>query len=279
MNNSVNNQPNQSNNTVQSVPSSNVSLPVVDPTNVVVTNTTEIPVVDPTAVPQNVSSAENPSATVPAPDSAATLPPTSGGDSGVVLNEKLKEVEINYTPPSKGKIISLIVLFILLIAFVLFLPEITTFINIYMSGNSEKTEEIITTGKLKCSLSTSTSNLDKTYDLTFNFTDSKLQRTAFEITTRGDSTEDEAVLDEMANICNQLSKNVDGLNGVNVSCSYSNGQLKERQTFDLSQVNPEELDSAFEEAGGNNPEYRYEQDIDTIEKGMYASGYSCEREK
>lgn len=190
-----------------------------------------------------------------------------------------KKVDIEYKPPSRGKIIFMIFSFIVLILFILFLPEISSMINLYKSGAYNKTEEKITTGSMRCSLKTNTSNLDKIYDLLFKFKDNKLQKTEFVITTKGNPTEDEQVLDNLAAICTQLEQSLKDATGVYIRCDYTTGQLIEKQTFDLEVVDFEQLNSSFSEAGGNNPEYQFGQDIDIIERSMKASGYACTREK
>lgn len=202
-----------------------------------------------------------------------------GDDPGAVVNENLKEVEINYTPPSRFKVFLLVLLFVVLIAFVIFLPDITKFVDAFKAGELTNKEEVkITTGRLNCSLSTNTANLDKKYDVTFNFTDNQLEYMEYNITTRGNANLDEEVLDELNAYCKQLEDNVVGMNGVTIRCDYTNSQLVESQSFNLVDVDIEALDSAFIEAGGNYPEYKYGQDIDNIEKNMLASGYTCNRE-
>ncbi len=275
------------------------TLPVVNDEVPVLDTTAAIPVVPTEAapVPENTASMAPVTAEVPVLDSTTTIPvvPTAmantqntapvvsnpnpvGGDTGGVVPENLKSVEINYKPPSKFKTFLLIVFFVFLIAFVIFLPEITTMINLYKAGDLNYTPEKITTGKLKCTLDTNTTNLDKSYDLTYNFTDNKLEKTSFIITTRGDATLDEATLDELAQTCQSLATNVESLEGITVQCSYTDGKLVETQHFDLKNMNVDEVDEAFIEAGGNNPEYQYGQDMDIIERSMNASGYTCKRE-
>lgn len=196
----------------------------------------------------------------------------------VIVNEKLKKVEINYTPPSKFKMFVLFVFFILLIGFVLFLPEITSMVHKYKSGAYSYKEEKITTGRMSCSLSSSTTNLDKNYDIVFNFTDNLLERTSFSITTIGDPSLDEEALDGLNESCKALMNEVSSIEGVTVNCNYTEGKLVEKQSFDLAKIDSEKLDAAYHEVGGNNPEYQYHQDMDKIEKGMNASGYTCKRE-
>lgn len=210
---------------------------------------------------------------------ASTVSNNVNNDPGAVVNEDLKKVEINYTPPSKFKVFCMIFFFILLIVFILFLPEINTFVNKYRSGELNKKNEKIINGTMKCSLSTNTADLDKDYALEFTFNNNLLEATSFEITTRGDITLDEDTMDNLYDTCNQLAKATKKMNGVNITCDYANGKLVEFQKFNLKDINEDDLDSVFVEAGGNNPGYKYGQDMDIIEKQMNASGYTCERVK
>ena len=193
--------------------------------------------------------------------------------------ENQKKVDIEYTSPSKGKMIFLAFAFIILLAFIIFLPEITSMINLYKSGAYNKVEEKITTGSMMCSLKTNTASLDKNYDLSFRFKDNKLVKTDFVITTKGNPTEDEETLNNVASICNQLKDDLSGADGIYIRCEYSTGKLIEKQTFDLANVDLSSLNAAFSEAGGNYPEYQYGQDIDLIERSMKSSGYTCTRQK
>lgn len=198
-------------------------------------------------------------------------------DPGAVVNENLKKVEINYTPPSKFKVFCLILFFILLVAFVLFLPEISFFVDKYKSGELNKKDEKIVNGSMKCNLRTTTTDLNKDYTLNFTFTNNALEIANFEIVTKGNVTLDEATLDNLNKTCKQLAEATKKINGVSITCDYTAGKLVEIQKFKLKDVNEDDLDSAFVEAGGNNPGYKYGQDMDTIEKQMNASGYTCER--
>ena len=257
-------------------------------------NTTEVPTItpQPTVTPEVPVMPEVPVTPVevaPVVPEVPAMPPqptmvnngmSTQNDPNAIVNENLKKVEINYTPPSKAKVVLLILFFIFLVGFIIFLPEINTMVNRLKAGDTglEK-EEDITTGKLICTLDTSTAKLDKSYYLTFNFTDSKLEKTNFVITTKGDITLDEETLNGLNDTCNQLKKNVSEISGVSVQCSYSDGKLVETQVFELKDLDSDKLDAAFTEAGGNNPEYQYGQDIGRIERGMNASGYTCKRER
>ena len=198
-------------------------------------------------------------------------------DPNGLVNENLKKVEVNYTPPSKGKTVALIMFFVFLIAFVIFLPEISTLVNKLKSGNQEEGTQKITTGKLTCNYSTNTANLDKDYRLVFMFTDNKLEKLDYTTTTKGDPSLDAKTMDDLADKCKLLKEFTGSVSGISVSCDYSEGKLIERQSFDYASLDTDGLDSAYAEAGGTNPQYANGQDMDGIEKNMNASGYTCER--
>ena len=193
-------------------------------------------------------------------------------------DKKLKEVEIEYTPPSKGKIILLVAFFLCFIGFVIFLPEITRMIEERKSGIYHYEETIITTGKLKCSMETNTTNLDKSYDLIFEFSDSKLESGHFSFFTRGDVSLDEEQMNDMNASCKKLEEATKSIAGVTIRCSYTPGKLTEEHIYNYISIDSEQLETILDENGGKNLEYEYKQNIDEIEKNLLASGYHCERE-
>lgn len=197
--------------------------------------------------------------------------------NGEVVPENLKSVEIDYKPPSKFKVFVLIVFFGGLIAFVIFLPEITEMVNKYNSR--EVQEEKIVDGKLLCNMESTTENLTNTYDVNFTFRDNKAETVKFITDVKGSATEDADTLNKLNDECKLLKEHAKGMDGINISCEYSEGLLEKKQSFELANVDFETLDSVFAEAGGSVPEYRFGDDMDQIEKSMKAAGYSCVRER
>lgn len=226
-------------------------------------------------VPFTTGVAEN----VPAANTAEVNNMTSNDDPNAIVNEKLKKVEIDYKPPGKFKMFLLFLFFVFIIGFAFFLPEISTYINLYRAGKLNQVDEEITTGKLTCTLKTNTANLDMDYVRVFSFEDKKLKSASFTLTTRGDATQDEATLDALNEKCKKLSEHSKGMNGLDVICEYTDGKLVEDQTYKFANLNKEDLTAAFVEAGGTAPEFSYDEDIDTIEHNMNAAGYSCFKEK
>lgn len=199
-------------------------------------------------------------------------------DEGAVDNsEKLKTIEVNTQNNNPMSSIMLVLFFGFLIAFVIFLPNIQSLIAERRAGN--KSEPEITSGTLECELQSHTMNLDTTYERSFDFEDKKVKKAKFITTVRGDSVKDEEVLDSLSEKCHQISLNVDSLSGVSVSCSNENGKVVESATYDYASYNKEDVSAAYAEAGGELPEFGFDEDIEQVEIMMNRSGYTCKRKK
>ena len=287
-------------------PTEELQMTETVPTPVVEETETLEPAVEVPATNASVTEApttDAPSTVAPAPFSPTTKAPTTVGQTRynpvtgeemdvkeltgtkeeVVENtevnneEKLKTVDIEYKPNSTANTVMLIIFFIALILFVVFLPDIQSLIAQYKAGPQQI--EDITTGKLVCTLETSTVNLDREITRVFEYADKKLQSAKFTTIVRGDATLDEETLNELNAQCEQIKDNVDGLEGVSVSCSYENGKLTEKESFDYASYNVEDVDAAYAEAGGSVLEFEYEADIDTVMTNMRQGGFTCNKEK
>ena len=180
-------------------------------------------------------------------------------------------------PVSKGKYMLMIVFFIFMFALVYFLPNITNFVSIKKAEKEQKDAPIITTGLLSCKLDKSTDRFNINYTAQFNFSDSKLDKLTYVTSTRGDAVLDSDSLDDLMNKCRLLQDQVNSLDGIKVNCSQSDSVVVETQRCTYASINEDTVTSAYIEAGGIYPEFKNEQNIDTIEKNMNASGYTCER--
>lgn len=183
---------------------------------------------------------------------------------------------INYKPPGVFKTLLLIIFFGGLVAFIIFLPEIQAFVAEYRSGGTGVEE--ITSGKLKCNLETNTSNLNKSYERVFSFTDKKLQSAVYTSITKGDITSDESTLDELYNSCKIKKESVLQIDGVTIACDYSDGLLTEREHFNYKEFDLEKVKAAYTEAGVDIIEYEYGYDIDKINTEMLQAGFTCKKE-
>ena len=147
------------------------SFETVDPTAVADPVVTEAPVVvsttpnqveelvpeQPSSVPSTVPRPTTSSnITPPAPDTGTRYNPVTGEEVNMnallgkpeepvqpVVAEEPKNVEAEYKPPSKARIVLLVLFFIALIVFIAFLPDIQTMIALYKAGPTV-VEEITT---------------------------------------------------------------------------------------------------------------------------------------
>lgn len=192
---------------------------------------------------------------------------------------KARKNEEVYVPKeiSKGKYVTMIVFFIFMFAFIMFLPDISTFVSLKKAEEEQKKAPVITTGSLTCTLSRTSEAFNLNYTAVFEFTDSKLDKLIYTSATKGDAVVDEIPLANLLTKCETLQEEVYGNDGVRIECSQSGGMVVETQTLNYNTLNVEKVTSAYIEAGGVYPEFKKGQDIDGIEKNMNASGYTCER--
>ena len=169
------------------------------------------------------------------------------------------------------------IFFALLIWMVAFLPEISSFVSNYMASKQQEGVPAITTGTLTCTMNTNDDKYDYYYEADFNFKDSKMYRLTFSATTKGDQNLDAIELSGMMSSCDLLQQQTANLEGVEVSCSLSNGVYENVQKLDYEDLKSDLVTTAYLEAGGTYPNYEYGQDINEIEKEMKASNYTCER--
>ena len=199
-------------------------------------------------------------------------------EEGAVNNEeKLKTVDVEYKPTSTGNTVMLVIFFIALISFVLFLPDIQTLIATYKAGPVQVEE--ITTGRLVCTLDSSTVNLDRNITRVFEYENNQLKSAKFTTIVRGDATLDEETLNELNAQCEQVKANVAGLAGISVSCVYEEGKLTEKENFDYASYNPESVSAAYTEAGGSILEFKENEEIDFVMTNMRQGGFICNKEK
>ena len=256
----------------------------------IVSNPTEIPEMTAPTTPQIVN---DPTAALKGVDSS-TISTTSDApritdtaveaithnheqnNAGAMVNEKLKKVEVEYKPPSKFKIGLMLFFFVLILAFIIFLPEVTQYMS-DLFDKKDKTVIEITTGKLVCKLDSTTANLDKNYVRTFQFTDNKIEKVTFKTTTRGDITQDEATLNELNKQCTDIRDGLESLNGASIECDYQNGKLVETEKFDLATYDYEQTSAAYTEAGADMLKFDNGEDVDRVKTSMLQAGFSCEK--
>ncbi len=192
--------------------------------------------------------------------------------------EFIKKANEEYKPNSKFKSFLLFMFFAILIAFVIFLPDIQQFISTYKGGGYDEAPKIVN-GKLICELKTNTENLNMDYEYIFLMNDNKLKSLTQTLATKGDRNLDAATLDDLNEKCKLLKEHTASLKGVSVECTYDNTTITKVQKINLAEIDVEAITSAYTEAGGTYPEYKLDQDMDTLEKEMKQNGYQCSRQE
>lgn len=167
----------------------------------------------------------------------------------------------------------------LLIWMVAFLPEISSFVSEFFDNRKQEEIPQITTGTLTCTMNANDDKYDYYYKAIFDFEDSKMYRLTYSATTKGDQYLDAVELAAMKSSCDLLQQQTANSKGIDVSCSLSNGVYENVQKLDYGTLDVKDVTTAYLEAGGTYPNYKFEQNIDEIEKEMKASNYTCERQR
>lgn len=256
----------------------------VVPQQKVVQPVSPAPVPQPKAVSQPTSVPSQPKVVASQQKSAVPSQAVTTNSSSTTQNKKSTVADNTKSNPNKKtkkesnlKYYMTFIFFALLIWMVAFLPEISSFVSNYMASKQQEGVPAITTGTLTCTMNTNDDKYDYYYEADFNFKDSKMYRLTFSATTKGDQNLDAIELSGMKSSCDLLQQQTANLEGVEVSCSLSNGVYENVQKLDYEDLKSDLVTTAYLEAGGTYPNYEYGQDINEIEKEMKASNYTCER--
>lgn len=256
----------------------------VVPQQKVVQPVSPAPVPQPKAVSQPTSVPSQPKVVASQQKSAVPSQAVTTNSSSTTQNKKSTVADNTKSNPDKKtkkesnlKYYMTFIFFALLIWMVAFLPEISSFVSNYMASKQQEGVPAITTGTLTCTMNTNDDKYDYYYEADFNFKDSKMYRLTFSATTKGDQNLDAIELSGMMSSCDLLQQQTANLEGVEVSCSLSNGVYENVQKLDYEDLKSDLVTTAYLEAGGTYPNYEYGQDINEIEKEMKASNYTCER--
>lgn len=232
--------------------------------------------VTPAVVTPNVTATASKSETSP---SATTFTTTNTSTEKVSDTGK----EVSDSDKKSGKKTSNLKMYLtfiflaLLILMIVFLPEINTFVHDFFNKKEAENTPSITSGHLICTLETNDSNFNYEYETDFSFKDSKLYKLTLTTKTVGDLNLDATDLSGLNASCQLLQFQTSKFDGVEVMCDLAGNTFTNTQTLDYEVLNRDEVTTAYLEAGGIYPDYKYEENIDDIEKDMNAQNYSCAR--
>ncbi len=191
---------------------------------------------------------------------------------------KQKEAKtFTHDGPSKGMAILLVLFSILLIAFVVFLPDLSTLVsNLKDKGIAED----INTGKLICTYGRTSDIFNFNYTETFEFKDKKLNKFTYKEEVVG-SDKDIEELAKINNTCAELEKNSGALNGIDISCQLLANKFIRTEIFNYNQIGDDnsKVKTAYVEGGGTYPEFKLGDNIDDVEVSVKQAGYKCDKIK
>jgi len=177
-------------------------------------------------------------------------------------------------PEPKGQGFKRFLLVIFLIfagVFIYFLPDVSE----CFSGRNRKTPETSTAevanGTLKCTRTNESDSSETEYDYSLSFKDKGVV-TGVYTTTLED--ENEKNIDKDQEKCKKISEISEEIEGIDVSCSSADNISTTTQNNVYREIKSGKL-TAFTEAGGIYPEYKYKDNVYSIKDKLVKAGYDC----
>lgn len=211
---------------------------------------------------------------MPSTVTTTTQQPQVATVSSINTNQNNNETPSNQESPKKVGNFKYILAFIFLIgilAFVFFLPEISTYVQSKKTSTSNTTNTQIENGTLTCSLDKTTDETDTYYEIDYVFTNKKLITSNLITTIESTNTEylntKKLEYDTASSIANNIS-------GISMDCSLSAGILTISENYTHKDIDTNKLTS-YVEAGGTYPEFKYQKNIYDIQTTMIKKGYDC----
>ena len=169
----------------------------------------------------------------------------------------------------------LVLLFVVFLAFVYFLPEITSLIKKQQQEQELKASE--RDGTMRCTFTREGENVDYDIEQVFTYEDNSLKKSTITTTNRvkGNSAESNIVNAEQS--CENLKQSLALINGITIDCQGSEMNQVTTETIDYTILDLNDLTSNVAELGGFAPEYELNQNMNTIERGLEQNGYTCSR--
>lgn len=169
----------------------------------------------------------------------------------------------------KFKTFLLIIFFIFLLAFIIFLPNISEYLKTGKMTTTNSNQ--INSGTLICTTDKDNDETVISYQMDFKFTNKELINSTFNITTE---SEKEEIINSKYNECKNIEDSAKDLNGIDVSCTTSDNISTMIESYNYRLIDNNGL-TKFTEAGGTYPEYKYKENIYDIKQKMIKAGYDC----
>ena len=157
-----------------------------------------------------------------------------------------------------------------IIVFVIFLPDISNFIE-SRKNSGETTEQKIQNGTLVCTMKKANDNNSYSYEMKMTFSNEKLGTTKF--TTIIESYDNQALIEKKKN-CDNASEIAKTINGLSLECRLNDTVFTTIENYDLKTLNTSEL-TTYTQASGTYPKFEYDKNIYDIKVSLTKEGYDC----
>lgn len=159
-----------------------------------------------------------------------------------------------------------------IILFVVFLPNITEFIDSKKTKQDNTKENNYTTGTLICTKKKVNNDDDIVYEMKMTFRNKKIINS--KLTTEIQSYDTQAMIEKKKK-CDEatnISKSIDGLE---TECRLNDTVLTMIEKYELSKIDTSKI-TPYTEASGTYPQFKYGKDIYDIKTTLVKEGYNCD---
>lgn len=200
--------------------------------------------------------------------------PTSEATNNATITQVTNNNQSNTNDVQKDGCFKYLLAFIFLIGiilFVIFLPNITEFIESKKESSSDTSQQTVKNGTMICTKVKAGDNTSYDYEMKMTFNDEKLGTT--KLTTTIESYDSKAMTEKKQN-CDKASEVAKTINGLTLECRLNDTVLTTIENYDLKTLNTSELTS-YTESGGTYPEFEYEKNINDVKISLTKEGYDC----
>lgn len=157
-----------------------------------------------------------------------------------------------------------------IILFVIFLPDITKFIE-SKKNSGEPTNQKVQNGTMLCTMTKANDTTSYDYEMKMTFSNEKLGTTKF--TTKIESYDNKITLEKKQK-CDKASEIAKTIDGLDIECRLNDTVMTTIENYDLKVLNTNKL-SSYTQEGGTYPEFEYEKNIYDIKISLTKEGYDC----
>ncbi len=158
-----------------------------------------------------------------------------------------------------------------MILFVIFLPQISDYLESRKTGDNTQTDNSVQNGTLVCTKQSKSDTTDISHEMKLTFSNKKLTYIKISVETQ---SSDSKSLEEKKAKCDSASKIAEKINGLQSNCTLVDTVLTVVENYDLKQLDVNNL-TEYTTQGGTYPEFKLGKNIYDIQTKLVKEGYNC----